>query len=239
MKTKIAVITDVHGNAPALRAVLAELEQEDGLSHIYGVGDYIGVGPDTNEVLELLFALPTFVGIAGNHEDCILALLAGDPPGSPPGLEEHHEWVANELDRRFLPELQALPRVLSPLHGDLELFIAHYHLDTEQKLMPIDQDPTLNKLEAHYDEHHAAVVLTGHHHDGHFLERPGRVYLNPGALGCGPDPVARYAVLTLSEDGIDVQRREAAYDRESYLKVYEQRAVPDRAFILERFHGQK
>ena len=238
MATKIGIITDVHGNAPALRAVLANLAREDDLSHIYGAGDLIGIGPDTNEVLDLLFGLPGFASVAGNHEDCILALLAGDSPGSPPGIEEHHQWIADELDRRFLPHLTAMPRVLSPQHGDLQLFIAHYHLDAEQQLLPIDPEPSLEKLDAHYCGHPSAAMLTGHHHDGHYFQTQNRVYLNPGALGCGTRPVARYALLTFRDSGIDVQRREIAYDREHFLRTYSKRNVPDREFILQRFHGQ-
>ncbi len=238
MATKIGFVTDVHGNAPALRTVLAELARENDLAHVYGAGDLIGIGPDTNEVLELLFGLPNFSSVAGNHEDCILALLAGEVPNSPPGMEEHHQWIANELDRRFLPQLQALPRFLAPRHGDGELFIAHYHLDTEQKLLPIDPEPTLAKLDVHYAESPAAAVLTGHHHDGHFFARPGRVYLNPGALGCGQQPVARYAVLTLDEERISVDRREVAYDWEGLLRSYRERNVPGGEFILERVFGQ-
>ncbi len=238
MATKIGFITDVHGNAPALRAVLAELAREDDLSHIYGGGDLIGIGPDTNEVLELLFGPPSFASVAGNHENCILALLAGDVPTSPPGMEEHHRWVAANLDRRFVPQLQALPSFLEPRHGEMGLFIAHYHLDAERTLLPIDPEPTLAKLEAHYAGHPAAAVLTGHHHDGHFFERPGRVFLNPGALGCGVEPVARYAVLTLGEDGIDVDRREVAYDWQGLLRSYRERNVAGGEFILERVFGQ-
>lgn len=238
MTTKIGFITDVHGNASALRAVLAELAREDDLCHVYGAGDLIGIGPDTNEVLELLFGLPAFTSAAGNHEDCILALLVGEEPNSPPGMEEHHQWVAADLDRRFLPQLQALPRAVAPRHGDVELFIAHYHLDSEQRLMPIDPEPTLAKLDAHYSEHPAVAMLTGHHHDGHFFQRPGRAYVNPGALGCGLEPVARYAVVTLGAEGIDVERRVVTYDREPFLRSYHERNVPNRAFILEHVHGQ-
>ncbi len=238
MAIKIGFITDVHGNARALRAVLAELEREDGLSHIYGGGDLIGIGPDTNEVLELLFGLPNFASVAGNHEHCIKALLAGEVPGSPPGMEEHHRWVAADIEPRFVPQLQALPRFLAPRHDDVELFIAHYHLDAEQVLLPIDPEPTLAKLDSHYAESSAAAVLTGHHHDGHFIERPGRVFLNPGALGCGREPVARYAVLTLGKDGISVDRREVAYDWEGLLRSYHERDVPGGEFILEGVFGQ-
>ena len=120
-----------------------------------------------------------------------------------------------------------------------DFFIAHYHLDAERTLLPIDPEPTLAKLDAHYAEHPAAAVLTGHHHDGHFFERPGRVFLNPGALGCGLEPVARYAVLTLGADGIDVERREVAYDWEVLLRSYRERNVAGGEFILERVFGQE
>ena len=238
MATKIGFITDVHGNAPALRAVLAELAREDDLAHIYGAGDLIGIGPDTNEALEMLFGLPSFASAAGNHEDCILALLAGETPRSPPDMEAHHEWIADDLDRRFLPQLRALPRALAPRHGDRELFVAHYHLDATQNLLPIDPEPSLEKLDAHYENHPAAAVLTGHHHDGHFFARPGRVFVNPGALGCGHAPVARYAVLTLDEEGIGVERREVTYDWERFLRSYQQLEVPNRESILEGVFGQ-
>ena len=106
------------------------------------------------------------------------------------------------------------------------------------KLLPIDPEPSLDKLDAHYGGHSAAAILTGHHHDGHYFQTPERLYLNPGALGCGPRPVARYALLTLGEDGIGVERREVAYDRARFLQSYDERQVPDREFILQRFHGQ-
>lgn len=237
MATKIGFITDVHGNASALRAVLAELAREDDLAHIYGGGDLIGIGPDTNEVLEMLFGLPAFASASGNHEDCILALVVGEEPNSPPGMEEHHQWIAADLDRRYLPQLQALPRFLGPRHGDVELFIAHYHLDAKQKLTGIDPYPSLKKLDAHYAGHPAAAMLTGHHHDGHLFERPGRAYVNPGALGCGLEPVARYAVITFGAESIEVERRVVPYDREPFLRSYHERNVPNRAFILEQVHG--
>lgn len=53
---KIGVITDIHGNAPALKAVLNKLDKRRDIEHIYCLGDMVGIGPDTNEVLKILFA---------------------------------------------------------------------------------------------------------------------------------------------------------------------------------------
>nr|WP_084065446.1 metallophosphoesterase family protein [Paenibacillus stellifer] len=52
MKT-FAVITDIHGNSPALRAVLEDISNKE-IDHIFCLGDMVGIGPDSNQVLEML-----------------------------------------------------------------------------------------------------------------------------------------------------------------------------------------
>jgi predicted phosphodiesterase len=47
---KMAVIADVHGNLPALKAVFSELDFRKDVKHISCLGDMIGIGPDSNEV---------------------------------------------------------------------------------------------------------------------------------------------------------------------------------------------
>jgi predicted phosphodiesterase len=236
---RLALLTDIHANLAALEAVLAALEREPGLQHIYCLGDLIGIGTDTNEVLEILFARADFTSVRGNHEEGVLALVEGKPPASPPGLEEHHRWVADQLDRRYVPKLAALPRSLAVEHGGVRLFLAHYHLDAEQRFLPIDPQPTAEKLDTHYQGHPAQVVCTGHHHDGHWVISTARVYVNPGALGCGPRPVARYGLITITEHGVGIDRREVPYANRAFLDSYERRQVPGREFILERFHGNQ
>lgn len=64
---RIAVISDIHGNIYALDAVLKEIK-EKGIECIYCLGDMIGIGPFSNEVLEALFEIDTVQMITGNHE---------------------------------------------------------------------------------------------------------------------------------------------------------------------------
>jgi predicted phosphodiesterase len=180
-----------------------------------------------------------FTSVMGNHEEAVFAVREGKPPALPPALAEHAHWVAAQLDRRFLPKLRALPRVLEVEHNGVRCFFAHYHLDAEQRYLPIDPQPTAEKLDAHYQGHPAHVVGTGHHHDGHWLPSPARIYVNPGALGCGPRPVARYGLITITEHGVGIDRREVPYDNRDFLASYERLQVPGREFILERFHGNQ
>jgi predicted phosphodiesterase len=64
---KLAIITDIHGNEPALRAVLEELDTRGDIEEIWCLGDMIAMGPDSNEVLEILFARQDVHMITGNH----------------------------------------------------------------------------------------------------------------------------------------------------------------------------
>ena len=71
---RIAVLADVHGNAPALRAVLAELDR-DPVDAIVVAGDVVG-GPLIGPSLELLAARPEPVAwVAGNCEREAVAAL--------------------------------------------------------------------------------------------------------------------------------------------------------------------
>ena len=72
----VAVITDIHGNLPALRAALARID-ELGIERVYCGGDLVGYGPHPIEVCALIRerAIPTIYGnydyaIAREEEDC-------------------------------------------------------------------------------------------------------------------------------------------------------------------------
>ncbi len=62
----IAIISDIHGNLEAFKAVIADLEQR-GISTVYCLGDLIGYGPDPEEVVQL-FQHQGYHSVIGNHE---------------------------------------------------------------------------------------------------------------------------------------------------------------------------
>ena len=66
---KIGVLNDIHGNLPALEAVLTFF-REQGCDEIIGTGDVLTIGPDSIECLHRLQSLPHFHMVSGNHERC-------------------------------------------------------------------------------------------------------------------------------------------------------------------------
>lgn len=238
MRGKLAIITDVHGNAPALRAALAAIDRRGDVGHIYCLGDMVSIGPDTNEVLDILFARADLSMITGNHEDYVLALATGRDPGVHGEELAHQRWIAARLDRRFVPLLQALPRTRTVTAGRWHLHLTHYHLE-DSHFAAIEWQPALESLEARYEGSPADAILFGHHHPVHHFRSQRRLYLNPGSLGCCDRPVARYAILDPAGDAIGVELQEAAYDNREFLASYDRLQVPARDFILKIFHGNQ
>lgn len=172
---KVAILTDIHGNAPALRAVLKDIARHPGIGHVYCLGDMVSIGPDTNEVLGLLCSLPNLSMITGNHEQYVLALATGRDPGLAGEELEHQKWIAARMHPRFIPLLSNLPWSLKVRHHGKTILLQHYHLDSGNQFLPIDKDPSLEKLEGLYQDAGADAVCFGHHHIVHLFRSEHRV----------------------------------------------------------------
>jgi putative phosphoesterase len=239
MTARVAILTDVHGNAAALRAALADIDRTADVERIYSLGDMIAIGPDTNEVLDMLFFRDDVSMILGNHEDAVLAAVAGDDPGSPGTERIHHFWVASQIVPQFVSALRSLPRRLQPEYEGQQLLLIHYHLTPDGRFAPVDREPTLEKLEHLYAGSTAAAVCFGHHHPVHLYRSTQRLYVNPGSLGCCHEPLARYAILICESTGVHAELRAVPYDNRDFLASYRRLDVPAGDFILALFHGNQ
>lgn len=190
METKLAIITDIHGNSAALRAVLDDIDRNNPVEHIYCLGDLVAIGHETNKVLELLFSRNDISYVMGNHDEAILNIMKGKEPGSVGEEKEHHQWIASQLDKKFIPALSKIPKKLYAEYNGKKLLFVHYHLNEENQFIPIDQQPTIKKLDELYKASDVDVVCFGHHHILHHFRSKERLYINPGALGCYHKPLA-------------------------------------------------
>jgi predicted phosphodiesterase len=95
---KRALISDIHANLEALRAVLADI-QEQKISQIYCLGDIIGYGPNPRECLDQIMKLP--IVILGNHDQAALI----DPEGFNPVALQAVYWTRDQLERGGSPSI--------------------------------------------------------------------------------------------------------------------------------------
>lgn len=108
---KIGVITDIHSNLPALKAVKERL-YELNCNQIICCGDIIGIGPYPEETVQLIMSIPNLIVVRGNHEKY---LLEGMPSAYPNkermSLEEmkHHKWEHSLLLPSSVDFLKSMP----------------------------------------------------------------------------------------------------------------------------------
>jgi predicted phosphodiesterase len=219
---RLAVISDVHGNLPALEAVLADVKTH-GVDFTINLGDCVTSPLWPKETFEALqsLALPT---VRGNHDRWIEELPEDR-------LSSAERFARNALDaeqRRALHNLA--PRInlgdgILACHGtpdDDSTCLLEESLD-DGRFVPARRDILKARLE---NAATARVVLCGHSHRQSVIHGPsGCLILNPGSVGCPVfadipfaanlehrSPHARYAVLTRSNGSWRVELLALEYD---------------------------
>ncbi|HEX3831897.1 MAG TPA: metallophosphoesterase family protein [Solirubrobacteraceae bacterium] len=215
---QIAVLADVHGNLPALRAVLAALDREP-VDAIVVAGDVCG-GPLVRAALELLEARPEPLHwIAGNSERETVAVFdGGEIPDGPPGRAD--AWSAGQLDRRWRDALAGWPIAVT-LDG---VCFCHGSPRRDDEILTRGTpDPALAEALADVP---AALVVGGHTHQQMIRRVHARlVYANAGSVGL-PYEGNVGAFWMVVADGVP-GLRETSYDHAAALAELRASGFPE------------
>lgn len=236
---KIAVLTDAHANFPALWAALAAIRRA-GCDAIYHTGDGIGIGPYPAECLELLLTTPRLRLLMGNHDAWF---ACGLPTPRPAWLGEgelaHHRWTHAQLAPTLRPTVVRWPYIVREEIGGVAVAFAHYGLDRSGRdFAPAIADPDGAALDRLFAGETARLVFYGHHHPASDIRGRAR-YVNPGALGCAPAPLARFVILELDgRGGFALRKCAVPYADAALFRAFEERRVPERATIRRIFFGR-
>ncbi len=233
---KIAFLSDIHGNFPALEACLERIERER-CQEIYVLGDSIGIGPYINETLDRLLSRKDIVMLLGNHEQQLIHGIQSEIRSISRGELEHHRWVKQVIKPEYLAQLQNLKMQATRSFGDTTVRMQHYAYMHHGKFHAALKDPTAEALDDLFNIAHAQLVLYGHSHrtsDVHSV-RSGTRYLNPGALGTSGQGIARFLILHFSDAGYSVHWESVPYDLAVVMQAMEDRQVPDRTFLKKIF----
>lgn len=239
MGEKVAVITDIHGNSSALKAVLSDIEKEIQVNQIYCLGDLIAIGHETNQVLEEIYLRKNISYVLGNHDEAIINILNGEEPGSQGEEREHHYWIAKNMNKKFIPFLKGIPKKIECVINNKKFLFLHYHMNKDNQFLSIDMNPSAEKLDNLYKTQDVDIVCFGHHHVLHHF-KGDKIYLNPGALGCNFRAVATYGIVNINDDGsVDCKVKEVIYNNERFLLNYHKYNVPAKNTLLRVFYGNQ
>jgi predicted phosphodiesterase len=246
---RIAAISDIHGNLPALEAVLAEIGLL-GVDAIVNLGDILSGPLWPRETAQRLMALdlPT---IAGNHERQVLT----QPIDRQSATDAHTSRTLGAAERTWLASLPAALRPFdgvrcchgtpaSDLHYLMETVTADFGQGTSRGL----RAATAQEIAERMGRIEEPVLLCGHSHLPRAVEAAGVLVVNPGSVGLpaydddlphrhwveNGTPHARWALIEQAEHRGPWQAhlRRTAYDWEAAARQAQTHGRPDWADAL-------
>jgi len=204
---RVAAISDIHGNLPALEAVLAEVERE-APDMIVVCGD-VASGPMPAETIDLLKMLPRTRFVRGNADRGLIEEFDGKPPSEMPG--PFADWCAAQIDREqrdFLASFEPTVAV-DDVDGLGRVLFCHATPRNDTDVMTMETP--LERMRRHVEGVDAAVVVCGHTHMQFDRAVDEVRVVNAGSVGMPyGGPGAWWAML-----GPGLRLRRTDYDREA------------------------
>lgn len=242
---KYAVISDIHGNYPALCAVLNDAAQA-GVDQYIFAGDYATAVPYPNEVVETIRKMPCSHIIRGNGEDHLDSISGKDEALWTDGQYSLLYWSYRALTDENRQYLMHLPKRLHITDGNVELFAAHSWRDfigTSEKRFsssqtalryagkPFSREILLDDIQTALSENSEfqktlsalsdGVYIFGHTHIQWHARFKNKILINAGSCGEALDfskTGAAYTILSIEGDIIDIDERQVFYDRDALVQ---------------------
>ncbi|QHV98559.1 metallophosphoesterase family protein [Spirosoma endbachense] len=209
---RIAILSDVHANLPALKAVLKDIDDRK-VDQVFCLGDLVDFAPWPNEVIELIrqYRIPTLMG---NHDERIafdhpVVSLAKHNLAETEARVKAIDYTRRAIRQENKDFLASLPRQiqLSFSFADLAINVLLVHASTRSIDEYIYETHDQADLEAMMNEKKADVLLMGHTHQSYIRvlpvssdKRPAKVAINCGSVGRSKEanPFATYLIMTVS-----------------------------------------
>lgn len=218
---RIAVISDLHANLPALRAVIEDVTSI-GCDAVWCAGDLVGRGPHPNEVVEEIrrLAIPC---VQGNWDEAVGMgrEVTGSIWASPEAEANGYAslaWTTLRLGEENLSWLRQLPATIRlEVEGRTALLFHGTPLKQNEYLW--EDRPSRYFARIASDEGDD-VFCFGHTHQTFHRAMSQAHFVAAGSVGCGGegDGRARYAVVYMTETDVVVGFRSVDYDQASVAR---------------------
>jgi putative phosphoesterase len=231
--TRIAVLSDVHGNLVALEAVLKQLKKEKP-DFVLVAGDLVLNGPDPNGTVDALRGLEQDGGIivSGNTDIAVGdfdygAAFPQYQDGVPDTITAAAEWAHDELGDDQLEWLRRLPAERRVRAGDDQLVLV-VHASPGSQTRGFDPALDANIVFERAAATDARVICVGHTHLPEVRDLGWKVIVNDGSCGYvfDGDPTASWAMVTIDGEAVSAEIRRTEYDVLSVANAISARGLP-------------
>lgn len=227
---RLAILSDIHGNGTALKAVLRSITRghDTRVDRIICLGDLFNGHGSGEEVIRLLDENKVEL-IRGNHDDAALPWDAID--------ERHHflvqamlQWDNDNLDSTILRRVAQLPLSITVALEDGRTLCA-FHSNPDNLWDMVNSSAiTQQQFDAVFAPIDADVLVYGHYHQPHLLSMGGKLLVNPGSvdgtISFEPDFLARYLIVESMKDRLVFRQACVVYDVTAQEEIDKQTNAP-------------
>lgn len=241
----IALLGDIHGNLPALEAVLSDMPP---VSEIWVLGDIIGELPYPCETIDRLISLGEKIpvlSITGNREVSLLEIRAGEHAQWRRGTQfSVLTWTADRLKPHHWQWLSALTPTLQGLHGKALLF---HGSPREVRGRVLTAEAAREAIAGFPHDWY----IGGHSHQARRFDVGGKTFINAGSVGLSldgiagvagyalldeksPEPALSFRYVTYSTDKVVAQvKKTGLYDAApGFSRAYELEMITGRHYVM-------
>ena len=220
---KIAVISDIHGNIHALKAVIEDA-RNNGAELFLNAGDLTGYAPFPNEVIDELASVPAY-SVIGNYDQKVLERTLNEKKDK--GVKETMlDYNARNISRRERKYLSKLPVERRIKRGKKRILIVH--ASPFSRTEGLGAQTSAERFEETAKSSGADIIITGHTHEQFYKKEGDVAFINPGAVGIPYDGDNRAMYALLSIDPFGVEMRRVPYDFGLAVEKARKKGVPER-----------
>jgi len=196
----IAIVSDIHGNLPALTAVLSAIDTL-GCERIISLGDVTGYYAEPDKCIDLLIERNA-IQLLGNHDEYLVSGTACPRSRLVSELIKHQQKVVTKKQIEYMSSLNSRydEGENSFVHGGWSNPLDQYLYTVSSDSFPDDKKR----------------FFSGHTHVQVLAEFDSKTYCNPGSVGQPRDGDSRAAFATLDNDKINLHRVQYDIDASVY-----------------------
>ena len=230
--TRIAVISDVHGNLVALEAVRAAIKKERA-DALMICGDLVLNGPDPAGVVDAVRELEAdgALVVAGNTDIAVAdfdysAAFPSLMDGVPESIRSAAEWAHEQLGDERIDWLRRLPAERRLRVGELLILATHASPGSQTEGFDGALDPNVMIERASRTD--ARVICCGHTHLPEVRDLGWKLIVNAGSAGYvfDGDPTASWAVVTIDGEAVSGEIRRTEFDSLTVSNALSARGLP-------------
>ncbi|GAB3059627.1 metallophosphoesterase family protein [Virgibacillus ainsalahensis] len=229
---RLAFISDIHGNATALEAVLKDIEQQK-VDKIFVLGDLCYRGLEPQRSLDLIKSLDTDV-IKGNADEwAVRGVQQGEVPENARAMmNQEQEWIFSKLDKESIDYLKNLPTELNLEYNNTRIHAFHATPNSLFKVVqPSDPDEILREKLMQKEKD---IFIYAHIHKPSIRYMDGKCLINTGSVGLPFDglPHASYAFIEINEEAVETSIRRVQYDVDHVISQFETSDYPNKEKLI-------